>query len=86
MISKIEILFDRSKVSINKHLDLGWKLLNVNSITEIERNPETGEYERLSTTQFTLGWLSELGEVRFPDEDDKSEENSSLTSFDPFNF
>tara|TARA_Y100000588_G_C13413371_1_gene568386 strand:+ start:105 stop:395 length:291 start_codon:yes stop_codon:yes gene_type:complete len=85
-ISKIQIFFDRSEESINKYIDLGWKLLNINNVIEIERNLETGEYERLSVTQFTLGWLSELGEVRFPNEDDKSEDTSALEPFDPFNF
>ena len=86
LISKIEIFFDRSEELINKYMDLGWKLLNINNVIEIEINPETGENERLSATQFTLGWLSELGEVRFPNQDDKSEESSALDPFDPSNF
>jgi len=77
-ISQVEIFQHWSKELINEHLNLGWRLLETNNVTEREQNPETGEYDTISSTLFILGWPSELGEIRIPEVKENSYE-----SFEP---
>jgi len=77
-IIKIKNFKDFQTSLINEHLNLGWKLLNINNVIDEGRNLETGDYEQLPVTLFTLGWSSDSGEILTPDE----KEESALESFE----
>jgi hypothetical protein len=69
---------------VNSHLADGWVLLLVRAGQELDRNFDTGEEEKVTTTVYVIGWIG--------DDEPKSElfyqqelrEKPSLNEADPF--
>jgi hypothetical protein len=67
VLQNISVVCDVRRVEdVNDFLELGWKVLQVTSGYAYEENLEFKEIEKVSYTEYSLGWFGDRTEVQYP--------------------